>query len=245
MIEFASFCYLQNQKTGCTMVETFLRQHCSEDIVHYDKHKAPKQWQDEKFYFLSVREPLDTYLSLFNYGLDGKGELFVRLQHAGHGWMYDHGIDGFGDWLEFILDPAHAELSYPKKCGSVAPFVGLVSCRFLRLAVSGFEAECSAIDCRTAVVDFVESHRHASRVIHYETMQNDLMELVKGTLSHAFVDLPGALGWLAASPRINPSNRREKSGMELLTAAQRTQLVEREWYLYCHHYPEMAGALTP
>ena len=42
MIEFETFCYLQNHKTGCSMVEMFLRRHCSEDIVRYEKHMAPK-----------------------------------------------------------------------------------------------------------------------------------------------------------------------------------------------------------
>ena len=42
------------------------------------RHAAPG-----KFYFVGVREPLDTYLSLFNYGLDGRGEIFLRLNAAG------------------------------------------------------------------------------------------------------------------------------------------------------------------
>ena len=106
MIEFESFCFLQNHKTGCTLVETFLRAHCSEDIVRYEKHWAPPARRPGKFHFVGVREPLDTYLSLFNYGLDGRGEIFLRLNAAGLGALYAAGIDGFAEWLRHILDPA-------------------------------------------------------------------------------------------------------------------------------------------
>jgi hypothetical protein len=94
MIEFESFCFLQNHKTGCTLVETFLRAHCSEDIVRYEKHWAPPARRSGKFHFVGVREPLDTYLSLFNYGLDGRGEIFLRLNAAGLGALYEAGIGG-------------------------------------------------------------------------------------------------------------------------------------------------------
>lgn len=241
MIEFASFCYLQNQKTGCTMVETFLRQHCSEDIVRYEKHKAPLQWKNDKVYLISVREPLDSYLSLFNYGLDGKGEMFGRLRSAGKVDLYANGIGGFGYWLEFLLDPANARLIYPSGCGAAAPIVGLVSCRFLRLATAGFEKECARLGSRAAFTDFLTNTRMVDKVIRYENLQNELMELVNSTLSHVFIDRNDALKWLAVSPRINSSNRRENPGAALLTAAQRALLIEREWYLYQNLYSEAAG----
>ena len=241
MIEFDSFCYLQNQKTGCSMVETFLRQQCTEDIVRYEKHMAPKQRKPGKFYFISVREPLDTYLSLFNYGLDGKGELFVRLSAAGFRSLYAQGIDGFSDWIDFVLDPTHAVLVYPKGCCPVASQLGLVSSRFLRLAVLDFDRQCGALTGRGAIIDFVELHRLAEAVIRYEALQQELTALVTGPLRHAFANLQAALDWIASSPRVNASTRRDRPGKPPLTERQHKLLIEREWYLYQTHYADMAG----
>ena len=38
MLEYPTFCYLQNQKTGCTFVEQFLRVHSKEPLLSFDKH---------------------------------------------------------------------------------------------------------------------------------------------------------------------------------------------------------------
>lgn len=245
MIEFDTFCYLQNQKTGCTMVEAFLRQQCSEDIRRYEKHRVPKQRKPGTFYFISVREPLDTYLSLFNYGLDGKGELFGRLRIAGAGTLYAHGIDGFGDWLEFVLDASHAALVYPSNCLTVASQLGLVSTRFLRLAVLDFEQQCSTLTNRAAMIDYAESHRMVDAVIHYENLQQELTALIAGQLRHAFANLQAALAWIASPPRINASARRDQPDKPPLSDRQRALLIEREWYLYQTHYDPITRLPTP
>ncbi len=75
MMAYPSFIYLQNQKTGCTFVETFLRKFCSEPLLAHAKHAALHR-SPGKFCFTNVREPLALYRSLFTYGLDGKGSVF-------------------------------------------------------------------------------------------------------------------------------------------------------------------------
>lgn len=245
MIEFDTLCYLQNQKTGCTMVETFLRQQCTDDIVRYEKHMAVQQRKPGRFYFIGVREPLDTYLSLFNYGLDSKGELYGRLGAAGFGALYAQGIDGFGAWLDFVADPGHAALVYPRGCRPVAPLLGLVSSRFLRLAALDFEQQCGAMASRGSIIDFFESHRLVDTVIRFENLPQDLAALVAGPLRHAFVNQRAALDWIAASPRINTSTRRDRPGKPPLSQRQRELLIEREWYLYQTHYAHLIGKNTP
>jgi hypothetical protein len=244
MIEFDSLCYLQNQKTGCSMVEMFLRQRCSEGIVRYEKHMAPKRRKPGKFYFISVREPLDTYLSLFNYGLDGKGELFARLVAAGFGGLYSNGIEGFGAWADFVLDPKHASLMHPKGYPAVSSQLGLVSFRYLRLAALHFEQHCCGLTSHAAIVDFFRAQQLVDAVIRYESLQHDLQALVEGPLRHAFADLSAALAWIAASPRINESTRRDRNARPVLAETLRQRLVEREWFLYQTHYAAMAGELV-
>jgi hypothetical protein len=243
MIEFESLCYLQNQKTGCTFVETFLREFCSEGIVRYEKHRAAPRHKSGKFYFVSVREPLDAYLSLYNYGLDGKGELFGRLRAAGRGDLYAKGIAGFGDWLDFVLDAANASLIYPQRGVPLARDLGLMSFRFLRLAALGFEEAGAALQDKAAIRAFAERERLVDAVIRYESMVPELQQLVSGPLRHAFADLPAALAWLERTPPINPSKRRDAQEALALPEDLHKKLREREWYLYATHYAP--AALTP
>jgi hypothetical protein len=241
MIEFDSLCYLQNQKTGCTFVETLLRKFCSEGIVRYEKHRAAPARKPGKYYFVSVREPLDAYLSLYNFGLDGKGELFERLSAAGHGHLYAAGIDGFGAWLEFVLDAVNAPLVYPQRGVSLARELGLMSFRFLRLATLGFEQAAASLQDKAAIRAFAERERLVDTVIRYESMVQELQELLKGPLRHAFAGLPAALDWLEQSPRINASTRRDGKQNVALPKLLLKKLHEREWYLYSTHYADPKG----
>jgi hypothetical protein len=231
MIEFESFCFLQNHKTGCTLVETFLRTHCSEDIVRYEKHWAPPARRPGKFHFVGVREPLDTYLSLFNYGLDGRGEMFVRLHADGLGALYAPGIDGFAEWLAHVLDPRKSAALYPPGCAWMSSECGLLSARFLRLAIPGSQRGPGGDwASRLAGPDAVDA------VLRHETLVPQLRDLVCGPLRHAFVDQDAALAWLASPPRVNASQRRDRSGMPHVPAELRRRLAERERVLYDAFY---------
>jgi hypothetical protein len=73
-------------------------------------------------------------------------------------------------------------------------------------------------------------------VIRYEALQQDLSAIVSGPLRHTFTDLPAAMAWINASPRINPSTRRDKHEQISLPDTLREKLNDREWYLYQTHY---------
>jgi hypothetical protein len=232
MIEFETICFLQNQKTGCTLVETFLRRHCREDIVRYEKHWAPPARRPGKFHFVGVREPLDTYLSLFNFGLDGKGEVFEQLQDVGQGRFYAAGIDGFAAWLGWVLDADRAAALYPPDCAALARSCGLLTCRFLRLAIPGFQRVPSG-DWRARL----GGPEAVDAVLCYESLIGELKALVAGPLRHALSDQDAAQAWLAAAPRINPSQRRDRARAPSLPADLRKLLAEREALLYDAYYP--------
>jgi hypothetical protein len=233
VIEFETFCFLQNHKTGCTLVETFLRAHCSEDIVRYEKHWAPPARRPGKFHFVGVREPLDTYLSLFNYGLDGRGEIFLRFNAAGLGTLYARGIEGFAAWLHRVLDPAASASLYPPGCQWMAAESGLLTARFLRLAIPGSQRGPGGNwAVRLAGPDAVDA------VLRYENLVPQLRDLACGPLRHAFVHLDAALEWLAAPPRINASQRRDRSTAPQVPAELRALLAERERLLYDVFYAE-------
>jgi len=233
VIEFQTFCFLQNHKTGCSFIEAFLRLHCSEDLVRYEKHRALRTRRADKFHFVGVREPLDAYLSLFNYGLDGRGEIFVRLHAAGLGERYyAAGIDGFADWLDLLLDPERGAAFYPPGRQAVAARGGLLTARFLRLAIPGWEQDPSD-DWRERLAgpDAVDA------VLRHETLVEQMQTLVGGSLRHAFADTARAQAWLAEAPRVNASRRRDRGAAPRLPAALCARLAERERLLYDVFYP--------
>lgn len=243
MIEFETLCYLQNQKTGCTYIETLMRRFCDEDMVRFEKHRPLIRRKPGKFYFISVREPLDAYGSLFRYGLDRKGELYLRLRAAGHVALYQQGQAGFADWLAFVLDEAHAKLVCPAAGAALAGQIGLQSWRFLRLATLGLDEAAAQLVSPQVLRQHVHVHKAVDRVLRYERMNEDLRELLAGPLAHAFSDTPAVKRWLDESPRINASATQASNALREIPQTLRDRLVQREWYLYETHY-QADGSLS-
>jgi hypothetical protein len=234
MMDFETICYLQNPKTGCTYVAEFLRVFCSDELKRYNKHKLVLVPQD-KFYFMNVREPLDLYVSLFNFGLDSKGGVQARLIRAGRGDLYEAGIEGFEPWLEFVLDESNSELLDSGYTADAASQVGLASYRFLRLACPVFAVHSSHFR-GGRILEVYEERRIVDAIIRFERLADDLAELVEGPLRESIRDVPAALEWLRDSHRINPSSRRDRPAPGLGQATI-DRLREREWPLYELFYP--------
>jgi hypothetical protein len=195
-----------------------------------------------KFYFVNVREPLDTYLSLFNFGLDGKGELLGRFVAAGKADLYARGLDGFCDWLEAVLDERNAPLIYPAAGMPVAPHMGLVSFRYLRLATLGLQSAAGQFVGREAIAAFAMQNQLVDATVRYESLRDDLAALFIGPLRHTLRDPEQALAWLSRAPRVNASHRRDHRSMPALPEALIARLRAREWYLYSTFYSERTTA---
>ena len=238
MLEFDTLCYLQNHKTGCTFVERFLREFCCEDIWRYEKHSLPRVHKPDKFYFVNVREPLDAYLSLFNFGLDGHGELLLRLRAVGKADLYARGMDGFASWLEAVLDSRNASLMYPASAVPLAPHLGLLSWRYLRLAALGLDSAASQLAGAEDISAFALQHKRVDVTVRYESLREDLQALFSGRLRYVLRDPERALDWLSRAPKVNASNRRDRLAEADLPEALAAQLREREWYLYSNFYPD-------
>jgi hypothetical protein len=117
---------------------------------------------------------------------------------------------------------------------------GLLSARFLRLAIPGSQRGPGGNwASRLAGPDAVDA------VLRYEALIPQLRDLVCGPLRHAFVHLDDALAWLAAPPRINASQRRDRSSMPHVPAELRAQLADRERVLYDAFYPEQRPDRIP
>jgi hypothetical protein len=117
---------------------------------------------------------------------------------------------------------------------------GLLSARFLRLAIPGSQRGPGGDwASRLAGPDAVDA------VLLYEALIPQLRDLACGPLRHAFVDLDDALAWLASPPRVNASQRRDRSCIPRVPAELRARLAERERLLYDAFYPEQRPDRMP
>jgi hypothetical protein len=141
MHEFQTFVYLGMQKTGTTFISNFLRRFSKEKELVQEPHKPVGPETDRsKFFFISVRDPLDAYLSLYSYGSEAKGKMRNRFARDGiEKNFYDGTMEGFRDWLNYVLrirnaaqlDKSYANMGNSRTC----EIIGFQSWRYLRLAL--------------------------------------------------------------------------------------------------------------
>ncbi len=238
MHEFETFAYLDVQKTASTFISRLLKKYCTETEIRYRKH-APigKSYDRAKFYFISVRDPVDQYISLYSYGCKRAGLLQKTLRAKGYARFYDSTWKGFQEWLAFVLDPKNAAVlntAYGHYGhGRASRLVGFQSFRFLRLAVPN--PANILMECKTAasMKRAYEDNKIANFVIRYESLRSDLSELVTTKLGHAISKPHKALAYVEQSHARNTSNRIDKKEADPTLSEECKKAVhEREWLLH-------------
>lgn len=240
MLEYSSFCYLQNHKTGSTFVEEYLRKYSREAVLRYEKHATLDTYDPKKFYFTNVREPLSLYRSLYSYGLDGKGTVFLRLQRLGYGNLYENEAEGFDIWLRFVLDSRNARLLTRGYGNTIASLIGLMTWRFLRLACPGFESNAREFRSRSDIKEYIKTHYILGGVLRQENLRSGLIKLTEGPLSHALEPVPEALDWLRQAPKVNTSRASSKHVLGDISQETFQLLRKKESFLYQSFYPKAA-----
>ena len=239
MLDYGSFCYLQNQKTGGTFVEGFLRKCSNQPLLHYKKHEAVAERVPGKFYFTNVREPLALYRSLYAYGLEGKGTVFVRLEELGLSRLYADGPAGFEDWLKFVLQPRFGPVLANAYTPAVARWVGFMTWRFLRLACHGFEVAAAGFSTSEQAGAYIRQNYMLGRVLRQENLRAELAQLAQGPLSGYVKDMPAALQWLADSRPLNVSAAAAGVKAMPVSTALHERVVQCEKFTYQNFYPQL------
>lgn len=237
MHEFDTFVYLDMEKTGSTFISKFLNAFSTETRTRQLHHRPmEKDCDPGKFYFISVRHPMDAYLSLYSFGCQAQGKVGARLRRQGLEEYYDGTLDGFSQWLRFVLKPKHADALkdgyHSMADGRIARLIGLQSYRYLRLAVP--DAETLLQDCRSKddIRDIYRRHKIPKFTVRYENFVEDLCALVEGPLAYAIADLPAALEHIRNSRPVNASDRVDADNPDFRAGKKlRAKMQEREWLL--------------
>jgi len=238
MHEFETFVFLDVQKTGTTFIVRFLREFCTEKELRKRLHNCVSgDYDPNKFHFISVRNPLDQYVSLYSYGSERKGPLYKKFVLQGHGDLYDGSWGGFKSWLDFALAPENA--GYLSRAyaaagsGETHKLIGFQTYRFLTVAVQNPRDLFDACRSRDEIRNAYEAQKIADFTIRHETFRADIETLIRTKLKHCMGDLDEALRYLKSAEPINASDRVDKHRGEVRIGLKRqAALQEREWLLH-------------
>lgn len=79
MFQCDQLIYIQMQKTGCTHIASILSELFDGEIVGTHNAATQDQLTSNQYFISSIRNPWDWYLSLWTFGVQGKGGLMHRL----------------------------------------------------------------------------------------------------------------------------------------------------------------------
>lgn len=145
MLATDKWIYLDLEKTGCSFLRQKLKEVCSKaKFVDESEHGIQefKRWVPK---IITIREPARYYLSLWSYGLDGKGGFFQHMQR--YPWlagdMYrDKSAQSFAVFLDYVLSHPGR---YPMHVSKWLPVsTDLYTARILELLIPVTEREAFA-----------------------------------------------------------------------------------------------------
>lgn len=237
MHEFKTFVYLDVEKTGSAFITQLLRRYCSEPEVRREHHQPMEAGCDRsKFYFISTRDPMESYLSLYSYGCDGKGKLLGQLGRRDKDKFYTGDATGFNDWLAFVLNGKNAHFlgdDYGEIAdGNIARKLGLMSYRYLRLAIPGPDALLKSVKRSPQIFQIHAANKLPNFAVRHESFCDDLCALVSGPLAHAIKDVPAALDHIKTALPVNASDRVDAYEPRFRIKDRLSERMrEREWLL--------------
>lgn len=236
MHEFETFVYLDTQKTGSTFISYILRRHIAEKEILHSKHQpVGDRYDPDKFHFISVRDPLDQYISLYSYGCKEGGRVYQKLENGGHKDLYDSTWRGFRRWLRFVLDPENDEILLARRKRGLEEFlhlIGFQTYRFLELALPDANAALHACKTRDDIRAAYRANSIPRFTIRHERFNADLEELFTTHLRSSIADLDAMLEAVHGGWRLNQSERVDQfEDNPRLGGRMHGLLREREWLL--------------
>ncbi|WP_207102498.1 hypothetical protein [Paracoccus shandongensis] len=235
MLDFGGLVYLDVQKTGSTFVTAFLRAACRLPERRFSQHRPVRyDYDPSAVHVISVRDPLAQYLSLYRYGLDGRGGLHHRLVQLGCGEIYRPTQDGFEEFVQILLDPEYSGALHDD---FVAPAktlgIGFMTFRHLLLALR-WPLATLADTPPDALLGRYRKRRIWTDVLWQETLSDDLRKLVARYPD--LFDPEKAEDFLVRNDKINIA---ETAGGLQATLGPDTmmKLCRREHLLYRKFYP--------
>lgn len=225
-VEYEKLVYLDPQKTGSTFVEEVLLEVFGREPSYRGRHEPLKVRDSKRLHCISVRDPWDQYMSLYRYGRDRRGGVYLNLKGAGLASSYET----FGSWLDVVLDPEHAPAVAPMwgKTG-VAPLFGLQTFRYLRMAIPRSLDEMTRMRSTEDVRAVHDEKKAWDVVLRTESLSQDLATmLIQNRRRLGIWKTRGSIERIVAS---HAGANASKSKRQAMDPRDRDRIAEREWLL--------------
>lgn len=238
MREYENVAYVDLQKTGSTTIKDVLDDILDEQVIHRKAHATMRDDFDRsKLSFISVREPLSLYISLFNFATgEKKGNLYRTLCKNGLEALFVPSCEGFERWLDFVLEPRNAPLvradyawHAPTEC------IGLLSFRLLFLSVPRSLERMAKDKFREPdQIRKLFGKRIYDDYVRVENLGGDLFAFLAGNASRLRLRRPltTAQDLIARIPVKNASRKISGLVPENVSPGLQRRVREREWLFY-------------
>lgn len=238
MHDFGKIAYLDLHKSGSTYVSRFLRSCCTLEEVRFQKHDWVRDdYNPGCFYFISIRNPVGLYSSLYRYGLERKGGVFHRLEHLNLQNCYE----SFNSFTRLLLDEDAASSIDPEYTTEIAQQIGFMSFRFMMLSLQYPRHQIGNAVRDGQPIRSLEKNFITSLELKSEELADDLRTLAMDIRPQYF-DREKAARFLDENARINASSVPEESN-DALTDDLR-QIMSAKEELLMSRYARVQGRRT-
>jgi len=238
MIDFGQIVYLDVQKTGSSAVARFLNACTTLPELARHRHAPAKLRRADVFYFTSVREPMAQYVSLFQYGLQGKGGMVRRFIDAGMAEIYQPSTAAFERWLGFMVAPENAGFFGTRYRNTLPYLIGLQSYRFLALSFLAPGPTLRSVKTKAELRALYARKKLHSRVVKTETLNQDLEKLLDSEVGSFFKPREQVVSYLQNSRRAKQSMAVAGFQPARISPDLIADMKKREWFLYENFYPQ-------
>jgi len=190
MLEYSDFTYLELQKSGSTQIIKLFQEYIPDKVLSHTKHYAVRHAKPGHLYVISVRNPIELYLSLYKYGLDQRGNFHRFMKTEGCGHYYSGDYDGFRDWMFKIYEKPSAGSGVQLEGYSneyLEKFnLGLFSYRLYKLSTNRFRRVLKNSGDLSDLKSQAEDNRLVNFVIRNEYLEIDFVRFLEVVSSPVF-----------------------------------------------------------
>ncbi len=236
---FGPVLYLDVQKTGSTFVTGFLADNVRYAHERTRKHsRLQRAKRPEEIALLSSREPVSTWLSLYNYGCTGVGRLRRRLDRRGVGERFYSGDpNDFDAWVTHLLSPdAVADLG--EDYASLSR-LGVGFATFRELVLS-FDRPLRRFADLSSLDDLRGAYQRDTCIdvrLRHRTLHDDLIAVCRGPLRRHLRADADPVAYLSHAERVNSSPPRVHSDDVLDATRDRILSGESLWFWIDEQWP--------
>jgi len=233
MHDYGKIAYLDLHKSGSTYVSRFLRFCCTLEELRFSKHDWVRDdYNPACFYFISIRNPVGLYSSLYRYGLERKGGVFHRLEHQNLLSCYE----SFNSFTRLLLDVDAATSIDPEYTTEIARQIGFMSFRFMTLSLQNPRRQIGNAVRSGRPIRSLEKNFITSFELKTEHLADNLRTLATD-IQPQYFDREKVARFLDENTRINESSIPDESN-DALTDDLRQIISVKEELLMSRYSPE-------